>query len=87
MLNIVLILLWTQIRSFTHVGQAGNSAKMEKAGLLKLLEKVETLRVKTRSITTDRHQGVVQSTCVRKDKISYISTIFGTLQKTLKKLC
>ena len=45
----------------THVGQAGNSAKMEKAGLFKLLEKVETLGEKARPITTDRHQGVAKS--------------------------
>ena len=44
----------------THVGQAGNSAKMEKAGLIKLLDKVETLGMKARSIMTDRHQGVTK---------------------------
>ena len=44
----------------THVRQAGNLAKMEKTGLIKLLEKVETLGVKARSITTDRHQGVTK---------------------------
>ena len=44
----------------THVGQAGNSAKMEKVGLIKLLEKIETLGVEPRSITTDRHPGVTK---------------------------
>ena len=44
----------------THVAQAGNSVKMEKNGLITLLDKVEPLGVLIRSLTTDRHPGVAK---------------------------
>ena len=54
----------------THVGQAGNSARMEKSGLISVLEKVESMGVKVKSLVTDRHQGV--SKYLRKEKTNIV---------------
>ena len=42
----------------THVGTFENSSRMEKAGLIDVLDKVKSLGVTVRSLTTDRHPQV-----------------------------
>ena len=54
----------------THVSHVGNSARMEKAGLVSVLKKVESMSVKVKSIVTDRHQGVTKY--LREEKKSII---------------
>ena len=43
-----------------HVGTVENSSRMEKEGLIKVLDKVETLGIGIRSLTTDRHPQVIK---------------------------
>ena len=44
----------------THVGTVENSSRMEKAGLIDVLDKVKSLGVTVRSLTTNRHPQVFQ---------------------------
>ena len=70
----------------THVGQAGNSAKMEKWGLISVLGKVEDLGVEVESLVTDRHQGVTKWLREEKNEISHQFDIWHFSKNIKKKL-
>ena len=70
----------------THVSRAGNSARMEKSGLISVLGKVEALGVKVKSLVTDRHQGVTKYLCEEKSEIEHQYDIWHFSKNVKKKL-
>ena len=55
----------------THVGTIKNSSRMEKAGLIDVLDRVKSLGVTVCSLTTDRHPQVSKYMCEERKDVKH----------------
>lgn len=69
-----------------HVSEAGNSNRMEKHGMVKVLERLEWDGVEIRSLTTDRHKQVRKYLRTEKEDIVHQFDVWHVSKNIKKKL-
>ena len=68
----------------THVNHVGNSSRMEKSGLISVLNKIESMSINVNSLVTDRHPGVTKYLREEKQNILHQFDIWH-FSKNIKK--